>query len=93
MPFTEDRTAFLSASEFAVAATYNGVTAVTVIFDEPYSTQGDVGSSNPTALGNAADFPVGTSIGKTLLISGTQYTIRHREPVEDGAFVLLELEA
>jgi hypothetical protein len=90
--FTEDRAAFLRTADFAVDATYNGATAVKVIFDEPYTAQSEVGSSNPTAFGNAADFPKGTCIDLTLVIGATTYRIRGREPVDDGAFVLLQLE-
>jgi hypothetical protein len=32
-------------------------------------------------------------VNKTLLVNGVTYTIRNREPMDDGAFVLLQLQA
>lgn len=91
--FTEDLDSFLdSTSGFAVDATYNGGTAVKVLFDEPYSSEAGIGSTDPSVIGKASDFPVGTSIGKTLLVNATTYVIRAREPIDDGALVRLQLE-
>jgi len=44
------------------------------------------------ALVQAAHVAAG-DIGKTLTINGTAYTIRNREPQDDGATVLLQLDA
>jgi hypothetical protein len=93
--FTEDRTAFLKQSEHAVAAVYDAAganTSISVIFDEPHLEQVGIGGTNPTALAEASDIPATGSIGKTLTISGTVFVIRARQPVDDGAFVELELE-
>lgn len=90
--FEEDLTAFFDTDELALAATYAGSTAVNVIFDAEYVEAFGVAGANPAALGRASDFPAG-AVGNTLLISGTTYTIRNREPVDDGALVRLQLEA
>ena len=90
--FTEDLDAFLNEDEHAVAGTYDGATAVSVIFDNAYLEQLGVAGTRPLATGKATDFPA-AAVSKTLVISGTTYTIRAREPTDDGAFVLLQLEA
>lgn len=89
MAFTEDLTVFFDTDDFAVAATYNGATAVNVIFDAAYLAQLGMTGTNPVALGRAADFA--SPVGKTLLIGSTTYTIRNSEPQDDGALVLLQL--
>lgn len=93
MPFTEDLSAFLSTDDFATAATYDSSTAVNVIFDRAFIETLGMTNTNPVAMGKASDFPEGSAVGKTLLIGSTTYTIRGREPLDDGAFVLLQLEA
>lgn len=93
--FTEDLDAFLDEDEHAVAAVYDAAganTAVSVLFDQAYLEQLDVAGTNPVAVGKASVFPA-AAVGKTLTISGTAYTIRNREPIDDGAFVRLQLEA
>jgi hypothetical protein len=90
--FTEDLDAFLDTDEFALDATYNSATAVKVIFDAAYLEQLGIAGTGPVALGKASDFPA-AAVGKTLAISSTTYTIRNREPQDDGAWVLLRLEA
>lgn len=92
MPFTEDLTVFFNSADFGSAATYDGTTAVVVIFDRAYLETLGVSSTNPVAMGKASDFAVDTCVGKTLLIGITTYTIRGREPLDDGAIVLLQLE-
>lgn len=84
----EDRSALLADWD---AAVYDGSTQVQVIFDAAYLDTLGIANTNPVALGKASDFPEGTSIGKTLLIGSTTYTIRNRQPQDDGAFVLLQL--
>ena len=92
--FDEDLDVLFDEDEHAVAAVYDGATPVLVIFDNPYVEQFDVAGTNPTALGKASDFPVaGAPVGKTLLIGSVTYTIRDREPVDDGALVRLQLSA
>jgi hypothetical protein len=90
--FSEDRSAFLDTSGHALAATYDGATAVNVIFDAAYSLALGMAGTNPVAIGDSADFPV-SAVNKTLLVNGVTYTIRNREPMDDGAFVLLQLQA
>ena len=90
MPFAEDLTVFLNTADFAEAATYNGATAVKVIFDASYLESLGIAGTNPVALGLSSHFAA--PAGKTLLIGATTYTIRNTRPVDDGAFVLLELE-
>jgi hypothetical protein len=80
------------ASELAEDATYDGATAVRVFFDAAYQEALGMAGTNPVALGKASDFPA-AAVGKTLLVSGVTYTIRNREPVDDGALVRLQLEA
>lgn len=90
---TEDLDAFFNVDEHAVEAIYDGATVVFVIFDNAYLEGVGIGGTNPVAWGKASDFPAGTSIGKTLQIGATTYTIRGREPQDDGAVCLLQLEA
>jgi hypothetical protein len=88
---TEDLDTFLDTEEHALEATYDGATAVKVIFDNEYLEQLGIAGTGPVALGKAATFPA-NAVGKTLLVNGTSYTIRGREPVDDGAFVRLTLK-
>lgn len=91
--FTEDLSAFFNTDDFAIAATYNGATAVNVIFDRAYvETLTGIAGTNPVALVQASTVDANPK-GKTLLISGTTYTIRGFEPQDDGATLLLQLEA
>lgn len=90
--FTEDLDAFLNTDEHAVEATYDGATPVNVIHDAAYLEQLGIAGTRPVALGKASDFPA-AAVSKTLLIGSTTYTIKGREPVDDGAFVLLVLKA
>ena len=92
MSFTEDPDVFLDTDMFAVDATYDGATAVKVIFDNAYLEGVDIAGTNPVATGKASDFPAGTCIGKTLVIGAVTYKIRVRQPVDDGLFVQLQLE-
>ena len=91
--FTEDLTEFFNPDEFAITATLQGGTSVNVIFDQEYVRGLDmVGCTNPVALAIATTVSA-SNVGQTLTISGTAYTIRDRRPVDDGATVILELEA
>lgn len=93
MPFDEDLSVFFNSAELASTATYNGATPVDVIFDRAYiEALVNMAGTAPVALALASDIPPGAE-GKTLAISGTTYTIRGREPQDDGAVVLLRLEA
>jgi len=97
MSFADDADDFLDEDDHAVAAVYDGATVVSVIFDKAYTDALNIGGTRPAATGKASDFPAGDgaagSIGKTLAIGGVAYTIRNREPQDDGVFVLLRLEA
>lgn len=92
--FTEDLDAFLDEADFAVAATLQGgaTGAVKAIFDAAYLEALGVSGTGPTALVKAAAV-VAADVGKTLTIGAVAYTIRNREPQDDGAFVLLRLQA
>jgi hypothetical protein len=92
----EDLDAFLSATEHAVTALYDKAgarTTVNVIFDREHLLAHEMVSvANPVATGKASDFPE-AAVGRTLEIADTVYTIRDRRPIDDGAFVSLQLEA
>jgi hypothetical protein len=88
--FSEDLSVFFDDDDFAIAATV-GTTTVNVIFDREYLRGMElVSGANPVALAKASD--TAAAAGSTITISGTAYTIRDREPVDDGATVLLQLE-
>jgi hypothetical protein len=90
--FTEELDTFFDTDDFALAATYDASATVNVIFDNAYiEALTGVASVNPVALAKTSDVPA-AGVGKTLVISGTTYTIRNREPQDDGAVVLLQLE-
>jgi len=94
--FTEDLDAFLSTDEHALAATLQGGAAggVAVIFDRAYLEQFGVAGTRPAALAKAsAVSDADVAAGRTLTIGGTAYVLKSREPVDDGAFVLLHLQA
>jgi len=89
--FTEDLTAFFDTDDFAIAATLQGsATAVNVIFDAAHLEALGVSSANPAAMVKASDVS-DADIGKTLTIDAVVYTIRDRQPWDDGATVLLQL--
>lgn len=88
MAFGEDLDVFFEDGDDAV---YDGATDVKVWFDRAYiEAATGVASTDPVALGKASDFA--SPAGKTLVISGTSYTIRNAQPQDDGAIVLLQLE-
>ena len=93
--FTENLNEFLDTNAFAQSATFMPTTGtastVAVIFDEAYAEQFGVAATNPVAMGKASDFGATVTVGGTLLIAGTTFTIRERELVDDGAFVRLQL--
>lgn len=91
MPFTEtaDLAGMFDDDDFATAATI-GAETVYVIFDREYlQAVGMVSSANPVALIRASDT---ADVGSTITISSVAYTIRARQPQDDGAVVLLQLE-
>lgn len=92
--FTEDLDAFLA--DFGVASTLQGGAAggVTAIYDDAYLEQlGIAANTGPVALVKGSAVAV-ADVSKTLTRTDTSvaYTIRNREPLDDGAFVLLRLE-
>jgi len=92
--FTEDLSAFYvlkSAGGLADPATHASATKP-VFFDQGYLEQLGVAGTNPNARAKASDFAVG-DIGTSIVIGGVTYTIRGREKIDDGAEVLLQLEA
>jgi len=90
MAFNEDLDVFFNVDDFAVEATYDA-SPVNVIFDRAYlQTLGIVAGTDPQCLAKASDIP-SDAVGETIVISGTTYTIRSREPQDDGAIVLLQL--
>lgn len=96
MAFTEDLDAFLSTDDFGIAATYDAAaanTTVNVIHDAAYLEQLGIAGTRPAAMGKALDFPAASAVGKTLTIGAVTYTIKGREPLDDGAFVVLTLKA
>lgn len=94
MAFTEDLDAFLA--DFGVASTLQGGTAgaVVAIYDAGYLEQLSIAGTRNTALVKASDVAA-ADIGKTLTRTDTSVamTIKGREPIDDGAFVLLTLKA
>lgn len=74
-----------------VAAIYDGATNVNVTFDNAYVEGFGIAGVGPVAMGRASVFPA-AAVGKTILINGTTYTIRGREPVDDGEIVRLTLK-
>ena len=93
--FDEDLDAFLDEDEHAVAAVYDPdgpATAVSVIFDHEFlRALGVLDTSSPVAIGKASVFPA-ASVSRGLVIGGVRYTIRSRQPLDDGALVALQLE-
>jgi hypothetical protein len=90
--FTEDLDVFLA--DFGVASTLQGgsVGAVIAIYDRPYLEQFGIAGTQPQALAKASAVTQ-ADIGKTLTRTDTSevWTIRGREPIDDGAFVALKL--
>jgi len=94
--FTEDLTAFYDPlNGFASAAVYDAAganTALNVIFDEPHLEMVDIGGTNPVARARAVDIPATGWKGKTLTVGAASFTIEARQPIDDGAEVLLQLQ-
>lgn len=89
--FAENLNDFLDSVEgFALDGTYDGATAVKVIVDNEYDEMSQVAGTMPVAVGLASVFPA-AAVGKTLLLTPITWTIRGREPIDDGAFVRLRL--
>jgi len=94
MPFTEDLAAFYtlkSAGGLADPATHASTTKP-VFFDRAYLEQLGVAGTNPVARARSTDFTV-ADVGSVIVIGGVSYTIKGVEPIDDGAEVLVQLEA
>jgi len=90
--FTEDLTVFFNTAEHAVSATL-GAATIPVIFDNEHRLAHDmVSTTNPVAWAKASDVDSG-DVNSTITINGTAYTIRDVQPQDDGAVVLVQLEA
>ena len=90
--FTENLDVFFNTADFAIAATLQGSsTQVNVIFDAAHLESLGVSTTNPVALAKASDV-ADSDRGKTLTINSVVYTIRDRQPQDDGSTVLLQLE-
>jgi hypothetical protein len=89
--FAEDLDVFFNTADFATAATLQGGAVVNVIFDAAHLEVLGVSSANPVALVKASDVAV-SDVGKTLTINAVVYTINDRQPQDDGATVLLQLQ-
>jgi len=91
--FAEDHSVYFDTEMgFAVVAVYDGAQQIPVIFDNAFIEQlGMVAGTEPLALAQASDAGA-DAVGKTLAIGGVTYTIRGREPRDDGAHVVLRLE-
>lgn len=92
MAFTEDLAAFLGTSDFATAATYDGATAINVIFDNDWDAMplGMAGQSalRPRAMCRSADIAA-NPVGKTLLVNAVTYTIAEHQPDGTGMSLLI----
>lgn len=90
--FSEDLAAFFDTDAFATSATYNGSTAVSVIYSAPGADAFGIGGTVPEAMVAAADVDADPR-GKALVIQGTTYTIREFTPDLTGRVLTLKLEA
>jgi hypothetical protein len=90
---TEDLDAFLADHGEAFTLQGGATGGVTAIFDNAYLEGAGIGGTNPVATTKASDVAA-ADIGKTFtrIATGVVYTIRGREPQDDGAFCLLQLE-
>ena len=91
--FAEDLTAFYRTDELAEEATYDRDTVIRVIFDNEYAEALDgIAGRAPVARCPASSVDADPT-GKPLKLRGVNYTIRNVQPIDDGAEVLLILEA
>ena len=90
--FIEDLAPFFNTGDFAIVATLQGGATVKLIFDAAYLENFGVAGTKPAALAKATDVSA-SNIGQTLTINSVAYTISNRRPQDDGAIVLLELDA
>jgi hypothetical protein len=93
-----DLETFFNTDEFAVSATLTvgaGVTYPKVIFSDPYQmispASGEIATTAPQARGKASDFTTVVINTSTLVVNGTTYIIRDKQPGEDSLEVILIL--
>jgi hypothetical protein len=89
--FSENLDDFLSTAELAVAATLQGGATVNGFLDAEYVDTLGMAGTNPAFVCKATDVAA-SDINKTLTIAAVVYTIRNRQPIDDGAFVRLQLQ-
>lgn len=93
MSFTENLDAFFAdLAVFATIVTGTSTSSGNVYFDNP-STIGLAGAVVMDAPSLVAQASVGLARGSTVTISGTTYTVRVVEKLDDGALVRATLEA
>jgi hypothetical protein len=93
--FSENLDDFLDTTfGLATAATLQGGSTggVSGFIDAEYVDTLGMAGINPAFVCKAAAVTE-TDIGKTLTISSTVYTIKNRQPIDDGAFVRLQLQS
>jgi hypothetical protein len=93
--FTENLDGFLDTTYgLATSATLQGGAAngVSGFLDAEYIDTLGMAGTNPAFVCKASAVAE-TDIGKTLTISSTVYTIKNRQPIDDGAFVRLQLQS
>lgn len=84
---------FFNTDEHATAALYDGTDTINGVFNAPDLQQlGVIAGSNPTFLCAASSVDADPT-GRALVVGGVDYKIRDIRPQDDGAVVLLELEA
>jgi hypothetical protein len=89
--FSENLDDFLSTAELAVAATLQGGRpTANGFFDADYVDTLGMAGTNPVFVCKASSSP--RRHRKTLTIASVVYTIRNRQPIDDGAFVRLQLQ-
>ena len=88
--FTEDADDFLDVDEFAITANYDGGTTVTGIFSQEYVEVSGVESKRPVFLCEAADVS-DVAHGKSLIVSGTTYSVVGVQPDETNFMTRLVL--
>lgn len=77
--------------ELAVVGTVSG-TEVPGFFDKEYVRALGMVSSTHPVFRFAATYSAAMAVAGTVAIEGTSYTIRDREPIDDGAELLALLE-
>lgn len=87
MAFTEDHSEFLHDAEFASVAAIGGA-SVSGIFDHIYVEVMDVNGERPTFLADSGDVSA-VSIGDTLAVNSTIYTVRIPQPDGTGMTMLI----